>query len=61
MSYEFIGIFDFGSIANDTELNHTALNDSVLNIPALNNASKAASIPSIRPLARTPDTPSSTR
>jgi hypothetical protein len=56
MSYEFIGIFDLSSIANDT-----VLNDSVLNIPASNNASKAASILSMRPAARTPDRPSSTR
>jgi hypothetical protein len=53
MSYEFIGIFDLSSIANDT-----ALNNSVLNIPASNNASKAVAM---RPPARAPDRPSSTR
>ena len=53
MSYEFIGIFDLSSIANDS-----ALNESALNIPASNNASKAVGI---RPLARIPDRPSSTR
>jgi hypothetical protein len=58
MSYELIGIFDLGSIANDTALNDTVLNDSVLNIPASINASKAVAM---RPPARAPDRPSSTR
>jgi hypothetical protein len=58
MSYQIIGIFDLGSIANDTALSDTVLNDSALNIPALNNASEAVAM---RPPARAPDRPSSTR
>jgi len=58
MSYEIIGIFDLSSIANDTALKDSALNECALNIPASNNAAKAVSI---RPLARAPDRPSSTR
>jgi hypothetical protein len=53
MTYEIIGIFDLSLILNDDAL-IIAASDSV----ALDNASRAVGA---RPLARAPDTPSSTR
>jgi hypothetical protein len=52
MTYEFIGIFVLGSVLNDNALSVAALNIA---------ASRNPSVAGTRPLARAPDTPSSTR